>query len=465
MDFKGLIQTGRERLRQWSLRRSPNGELPADATEANLLSQTSAKSVTIEGNHYVFGLDWRFYTDRKDLSQTLSAARKSGLTHYATNPTEDFVGLGRGIDHSQGRKAYAGAIHLAESVSRGGVELFVFQLSDDLFSVTALNDSRPVADFDMLGSRNEILALAGRYQFQQGDENIRQVGNTGLLENEEHVELSHAFSGPDGSVRVKALPDYRKLALVGLGVLIFALIVTLVWWWLSAEQRKADQAKRQREQDPNYIYEKAIASNFNLSGLPAQLQLEGWRQVINDIPENHKGWALSKINCLPRQCEVLWERDYGNYKDFYMLPLKDVESSAEAQKEDNPAMATIQTVLKVPRPHPIPAELKRIGLPLLQDTVQSLSSQLQDLTLLSNSAAKMKPPELYPASPGLNAGQLQKPVLRGEWTFTHELWSLGDLEFKGGALMFQNLLIRRDESSKQWMYTLTGNYYAKGKDF
>ena len=426
----------------------------------------AAKSISIERRHYVFGLDWRFYSGGKDLRQSLALAKRSGLSHYAKTLGEDLVGVGHGIDKTIKAKPHSAALQLAEVLSRGGIELFLFQLDADVYCITALQDSSPVVGFDQVGSYAEILSLAGEFQQRFSGQEIRQAGNTKTLENEEPVRLSEAFGNPAAQARVSGIPDYRKLALVSLGALVFILILWMIYRFVSASQIEAAKAQRIREQDPNFIYENLVTSSMKSVGLPAQAQLNAWRAVVIDTPAVHKGWALVQINCLGERCEASWQRTFGNYQEFRATPLPWLESITESQKEDNPALGSIQTVFKVPEaPAAVKAELSRAELPKLQERVQSLASQLQDLALLPNTLVQIKQPELYPNSPGLKAAQIAKPVVRGAWTLTMDLWSLADLEFNGPALVLQNLVVQKDEKTNDWSYTLTGQYYAKGKDF
>ena len=453
MNLKSQINAVQERLRLL-VKGQEDTTLPE-------LSVPAVQSVSIERQHYVFGLDWRFFSDSKDLRQTLSAARRSGLSHYAKTSTDDLVGLGHGLDPQQSAKAYSGALQLAETVSRGGMELFVFKLAEDVFSITALQDARPLVDFDRVGTRSEIFALAGQFQMQQVGQDLRQAGNTGTLDNEEPVKLAEAFGKPQSTARVKPLPNYRQQLILLIAVLGLGLTMWLVWGWLNAENIKASQAKRVREQEPNFIYEKAAGDLMNIPGLPAQQQLDSWRQVIKNIPVKKKGWELTGVICQPQVCQAKWIRSFGNYKEFYLEALPGLLGSRETQDADNPALGGIQAELKVPLP-PSPGRMpSRADLPALRELTVSLASQLQDLALLPNGSVQMKAPDLYPPTPGIKTEQIQKPIVRGEWSMTHDLWTLGELTFNGPSLVADSLSLVKSETTNEWTYTLTGHYYAK----
>ena len=202
------------------------------------------------------------------------------------------------------------------------------------------------------------------------------------------------------------------------------------------------------------------------TGLPAQQQMERWRATIQDIPVSRQGWTLTDIACQPEQCTLNWARDYGSYAEFFAVPLAHEVRSTESQAANNPASSKIQTVLTVPPAPVATVGLDRKQLPGLPQTQRLLASQLQDLSLLENSSVELKNAELYPAPAGLNAAQINKPVVRGEWTIAHEIWSLNDLSFSIPGLVAENLsIVVQPEKSNSWVYTLKGRYYAKGKDF
>ena len=54
-------------------------------------------------------------------------------------------------------------------------------------------------------------------------------------------------------------------------------------------------------------------------------------------------------------------------------------------------------------------------------------------------------------------------VVRGEWSITHDLWTLGELTFDLPSVVLKGLTLQQDEKTKNWTYTLTGHYYANGK--
>lgn len=424
-----------------------------------------AQIVSIEKHTYVLGLEWRFFNDRKDLNQGLRLARREGATHYVVTQSEDLYGLARLHESKRAKRPVSASLQLSQVLSRGGTELFVFQLEGDTFCLVALNDSRPITGFEKVGPRSEILALAGEFQLSQVGNTIRQVGNTGVLEHEETVSLSEAFGKLEEFTGIKNIPNYKLIFLTLGGLLLLGLAAFMVYGYFNEAKLKAEMQRQARERDPNFIYEGGIDAGMKAIGLPAQVQLQRWRDTIMHIALAKEGWTLTGIECLPEECKLNWKRAYGSYADFFAASYANEVRSIETQDPVNPAKSDIQSVLKVAPAQAALTGLVRDKLQVLQQLQRPLASQLQDFSLLSGSTVQLKNPELYPGTPGITAAQIGKPVLRGEWSLSHELWSLNDLSFPLPALTLNNLSITRSQESDQWTYTLKGFYYAKGKDF
>jgi len=440
--------------------RSPKG--PSNE-EASLIEPVQV--LAVEKHRFVFGLDWRFYTDRKDLNLTFSAAKKEGYTHHILTQSEDLVGIGRFSEKKTKGQLYSASLQLIQTVSQGGVELFVFQLDRESYCLLAFNDSRPVNGYEKIGSRTDIMALAGDFQLSQVGQNIRQAGNTGALEHEENIKLSEAFGRLDEITRLKKIPDYKKLAFIVMGVLLLGLAAYYANSYYKNTKMKDILAKMANERDPNFIYEREINSSLQNIGLPAQMQLERWRSAINPVPMLRRGWSLTGIQCLPDECKLKWQREHGNFEEFYLNPLSNEIKNIESQSANNPATGVIETTIKVPVSESAAIKWTREKLFPLQNIQRPLASQLQDLSLLSNSAVYLANAELYPLKNGLSIQQVNKPVVSAEWMVTHDLWSLNELKFTIPSLVVEGLSISRDENKNQWIYTLKGRYYAKGKEY
>lgn len=420
-------------------------------------------SVVVGRTHFVFGLVWQLFADKKELANIQRRSRAQGYSHFVVTSSEDIIGLASSLDQTAGKKPLSAAIHLAETASLGGLEIFIFELPTGNFSLTALNDSQPVPHFDQVGTEQDVLGLVTEYRALQSDQPIRYVGNVDFFENIEQVALLEIFKRPDSRANLLALPNYqlRKLLVLVLVPSVIAVVAAVAWFEHQSQIR--EQERIAREQDPNYIYENAVGSAMQQTGLQAQIMLERWREVIFRLPTQRAGWKLDKIICIPANCTVTWRRDFGSYQDFHADPIEGTSNSSETQNGDSPAKADITSILNVPNLPEDVLGLKRSDLPRLREALQQVASQLQDISLVPDADVKLKKPELYPAT-GASIEQINKPVAKGEWVISHELWTLGDLSFDASNLVLQNLTIQQDEKTKNWVYTLTGNYYAKGKN-
>lgn len=423
----------------------------------------SARSVQIGRQHYVFVMDWRLFASRADLSKSMRSAHKQGYTHCLTI-SGDMVGFAIGLDRKMTQKPFSAAIHMAESISEGGIEMFIFKFPDGQYSLTVLNDSRPVPQFDQMGSLEEVKSMVSEYKALQTGQDIRYVGNTDLFEGMEQLSLNDAFSAPEPVSALKKLPNYTLRLQLLLVLVPLVLLVGAVVGWLHWHRQAEERERLAQSQDPNFKYEQVADSSLRQLGAPAAAMLAQWRSTISSVPIERAGWKLEKIVCQSSACTANWLREAGSFQDFKSIPLEGVGSITETQNGDNPAKATIETVFPFSLTAPERNPLARSELPILKQAMQLVTSQLQDISLLDDVKVKLNPPELFPAT-GASPDQLARPVVRGEWSITHELWSLGELELPFAAQVLTGLTIQQDEKTKNWTYTLTGHYYAKGKNY
>jgi hypothetical protein len=422
-----------------------------------------SSSVRIVSQQWLFCLEWQSFTDGNELPQLMRSFKYRGCSHYIVNVHNDIVGFAKGHpDGSLDKKMLSAAIHLAETASFGGLELFVFEFTENFYGLIALNESRPVPQFDSVGTEVEIMGLVEEYRALHAKQSIRYVSNTDWFDNVEKMSINDAFSNSDRAARVQLIPNYQLRKLVFKIILPIVLIFMLAFLWIEYLDRVREQERLAREQEPDYIYEKTVASAMRQIGPPAQISLTQWREIIYRIPTVRFGWKLERITCHPASCNIIWQRDYGSYIDFQAKPLDGFISSTQEQIGDSPSKARLSNVLKISNHSEEVAALTRAGLPPLREALERVASKLQDLSLLPNMDTKLKSLELYPNT-GAQLDQIINPVVKGEWTISHELWTLGDLSFDYSALDLQSLIIQQDEKTKKWIYTLTGNFYAKGK--
>lgn len=423
----------------------------------------SARSVLIGRQHFVFVMDWRLFANRADLSNSMRAAQRQGYSHGLTM-SGDMVGFAAGLDRQMPSKPFSAAIQLAETVSEGGIEMFIFKFADGQYSLTVLNDARPVPQFDQMGSLDDVRSMVNEYKALQAGQDIRFVGNTDLFEGMQPLSLNDAFSAPEAAAALKKLPNYRLRIQLLLVLLPLVLLAAAIVGWLQWQRQAESQRRQAQAQDPNRNYEQQVDASLRQLGPSANVMLAQWRSTIVGVPVERAGWKLEKIVCQPTACTASWQRDVGSFKDFKATPMVGVEGITETQSGDNPAKASIETVLPLGLASAEGQPLVRSELPNLTQAMQVVASDLQDISLLEDVKVKLLPPELFPAT-GTSAQQLARPVVRGEWSITHELWSLGELVLAYPAQVLRDLTIQQDDKTKKWIYTLTGHYYAKGKNY
>ena len=111
----------------------------------------SALWVKFDQHHFVLGMEWRpLQPAEKLVRSTLAQLRREGMQWYASSGLQNFVGTCSAI--AQARKPmHSAALHLAHQWSQGGLELFVFGMSQQRVAVVALNERSPVPGFDFIG--------------------------------------------------------------------------------------------------------------------------------------------------------------------------------------------------------------------------------------------------------------------------------------------------------------------------
>ena len=450
---------------RWRLRFGKGQSQGADAAARQGERTEGAKSLLIGRHHYVFGVDWRLYTRQSDLSRTMRSLQRQGYTHYL-KAARDMAGFAAGLDRQIRQTPHSAALQLAETVSQGGVEMFVFRITDRLFSLTVLSESKPIPHFDQVGKLDEVMSLIQEYQSLQSGQAIRYVSNIdGIdgIDNLETLALTEAFGTPEPEAALKVLLNYSLLMQLGLVLVPAALVFLGGGYWLYSQQQDAHKRRLAQMQDPNLVYEQQVEGAVRQIGPSANAVLERWRATIGQLPVSHVGWRLEKISCQINTCTASWLRESGSFNDFKSHPPVGVSDIAQSQTGEDPTQARIETTLTVPAIEGS-AQWRRADLPTSEQATLALTSQLQDMALLQEAQVKLRPPELFPST-GAAIAQLSRPVVRGEWSLSHELWSLGDLRLDFPAQVLQSLNIQSDDKTKNWVYTLTGHYYAKGKNY
>ncbi|MFN6059141.1 MAG: hypothetical protein ACK422_02395, partial [Burkholderiales bacterium] len=133
--------------------------------------------ISTKGQVFLFGIDWEYSAPAGSKNKELQAQRKKGLGFYALSHFEDVIGFIGALPVAKGRK-YAAALHLADRLSQGGIEIFCFHLREDLYSFIALNESKPVPGHDYVGTKENVWQLGDDFANLQEKQAIRYVGNS-----------------------------------------------------------------------------------------------------------------------------------------------------------------------------------------------------------------------------------------------------------------------------------------------
>ena len=172
----------------------------------------SALWVKFDQHHFVLGMEWRALQPAEKLVRsTLAQLRREGMQWYASSGLQNFVGTCSAI--AQARKPmHSAALHLAHQWSQGGLELFVFGMSQQRVAVVALNERSPIPGFDFIGDMAQAQSLIEEFEAIHEGSAIRRVGDLGLLANEEQLSASTVFDMPSTDSRLKKIPSLRSFA-------------------------------------------------------------------------------------------------------------------------------------------------------------------------------------------------------------------------------------------------------------
>jgi hypothetical protein len=211
--------------------------------------------------------------------------------------------------------------------------------------------------------------------------------------------------------------------------------------------------------DPNLLYEKSIEPALKQVAGGGRVQIDTWMQTIGKLPLKTAGWRLNAVNCNLQSCTATWHRQYGNFSElFQSIPVAYASrtENMDAAKPGNSTATTTHLLVSQPNMQ----VLARNNLPVAKDLLSQFSSQLQDISLIENMSLLMDKPKLFPdtAQGGLDA--LHKPVMRGVWTISHDLWSLDSLNLYPFVVPETLELQFSPDKQGNIAYTLKGSYYA-----
>jgi len=414
--------------------------------------------ISTKGQVFLFGIDWEYSAPAGSKNKELQAQRKKGLGFYALSHFEDVIGFISALPVAKGRK-YAAALHLADRLSQGGIEIFCFHLREDLYSFIALNESKPVPGHDYVGTKENVWQLGDDFANLQEKQAIRYVGNSGIFEMEEPLTLEKALTDPASHAQFKSIihqPLLLAFAAVLLGVLGLVYGANAYLTHLRIQEEQKRQALLN---DPNVLYEQSIGPALKQVTSGGRTQIDSWIQTIGKLPLKTAGWRLDSVKCTLQDCTATWHREYGNFSElFNSLGLAYVSrtENMDTSKVGNSTATTTHRLAEASRA----STMDRNALPVAKDVLSLFSSQLQDLTLLDNATITLDKPVLFPASAQGSAETLQRPVVRGTWGLQLELWSIHSLKLLPYVVPETLDIQFPADKQDQAVYSLKGSFYA-----
>lgn len=439
----------------------PTGD-PGVSTPTSLSTKKFSQVLTENNVAMVFGVHWSPVTSDVRLGKQLEIARQDGYVNYVVNSYQDTVGLIGELPAGL-KQAYSAAIILSLQFSSGGTELFIFQ-QGDLFGLVGLVEYSPMPGFDAIGTEQDIKGLAEEFKLLNASQLLRFYGNVAWFPDCEPLELAKlALKAASTKNAVRPIPHVKRLmALIAASLLVLGGVYACYSYYqgILEEQEAAIQASLQ---DPNRLYEAAIAMAIKTTGSPGGARVFQWRDLFDKLPLTVNGWAITTVTCTANQCEVKWERISGDLNDFEAALPEVVKGKTQFKLDRglvNSELRTTHDLNSFTKIEGTEKTIDRDVLPNLKDAQYKWGSQLQNISLLPKTVINMTPPVLFGESlAGIEV--LNKPLVKGTWTLEHDLWSLPDLVIPN--FVVPGKLTIQIDFKTGFRYKLEGDYYAKGK--
>jgi Pilin accessory protein (PilO) len=449
---------------------SKKGNAKNSSTEP-VFTEESVMSACLEHGEdlIVFDLNWQLLREG-ELRKLQTQALADGYTHQVFGVEVDLVGFFKWTSSSEvKRPMYSAALLLAETVSLGGDEIFVFGLDETRYAMVALKNSMPVPGFDLVGSALVIAEAAQNYLSLPHKNEVRRCGDANILSGAEFFDFSVALLALDKShPRIKKIPDLRNMVFYGALATGAVLLLIVAWFGWSYFQAKAEAERLQRESDPNLLYEQCYMNSVASIKTMGSSGLKAMSAVLLSLPVDVGGWSLSNVACLVSECVATWTRRYGNYADF--------EASLPQGVAQNPEYGFFGSDVKgiqLKTRHPVTTDksdaihgLIRERLPLMAQIKLDFVSRLQDYSLI-DVQTQISPPTPFPSGVS-DIGPIFKPVMTGTWSMSLPLWALESVtvpDYVHVDSLVLDLPVKAEGVGSALTFKMTGKYYAKGKSF
>lgn len=416
-------------------------------------------SVEYDGNHIVFGLQWRMLPGVDgEKGEIRRAAKETEAHQYIVLRTQSGVCCGFSEEKPQGNiSAYAAAAVFARNCEAANA-LLLQEIGGGMNALIAIKNSIPVPGMDMVGSREKLVARARDYiQDEGGEGGVVIFGDcTEYFHDVQPFEFNGLRYDPaDGFVLAK-VPGGAST-----GKLIIAVISFAAAGWYAYGQFKdvitpePAPAHQQQQVDPVAAYLAEVSAKLaEEHKVPAATTAVGYIAAMGKMTLAKAGWELMKVTCSSGACTVEWKRKFGTNIDFAGVseaPTASLVFSDDGAKISEPVkVAPVQT----------PAEFSAAidHLPKLGDFRLSTGSLLQRYTQIGLSP-QLQAPQPFASSqipPNLPGG--------GVWSAT---WSIsGDYGLAADALSRlpgnMNLLqLTVTFNNNKLQFEARGNYYVR----
>lgn len=411
--------------------------------------------VQFDQHRFVLGMEWRLLeADEKVTRAMLGQLGREGAHFFATCGAQNFVGLCGPIARLK-HPVHSAALHLASHWSTGGLELFVFGMPEQQMALVALNAQRPMPGFDFIGTLPEVQALIEEFEAIEQGQLIRRVGDTGLLAGEEHLSAQTVFDQPTDDSKLKKIPSLKTLliGLVALALVLAGALATVNYLQDKELEALVNSSPTPRPFNPNLDYNRSALEQLQMLRSQGQALYRGWMQIAADLPLQHQGWELTQLECKAGQCTARWRRQYGSVDDFYAAALLHTDKTLHIADTKDALTQSLHTQ-HTPRVTPAAPRYEQwVDLPVLSDGFRSVSSWLQDLSLVGARSVHLEKAQVWNAPP--SGAALSRPMLKGTWSLELPLGLAQDLEIPpfASVLAFKTTLGSTFEVS--------GEYYAR----
>jgi hypothetical protein len=403
---------------------------------------------------FVLGMEWRLLEPTEKLVRsTLTTLRREGMKWYASNGLQNFVGMCNTIAGGH-KDLHSAALHLASQWSNGNLELYVFGMPGQQVALVALNDRRPLPGYDFIGSLTDAQALIDEFESIHQGEEVRRVGDLGLLVGEEPLSAKTVFDQAAADSKLKKVPSIKTLVLfVSTTLLGMSAIGGAYYWQLQNRSQLLAGLPSSLAPDPNPAYNQQASQRVKELSAENQYLYMAWLHMAMQLPLQHQGWELVQVECKLKDCTANWNHQFGSVTDFYNNPPPNTSKTEQLVIDKNVLSQVLQTTHSAPPFNDKPIYDKPSDLPQSKEGFRVITSWLQDLGLMGALNAKVEKAQAWNIAEA-DAVLIKQPLYKGNWSVELPLGLAPDLvvpPFASVTFMKTNL---------GPTYQLSGDFYV-----